>query len=110
MNAPAQRMLFDDRPVVREPLPPHNGTRTSVAAARSVQPKAGTVRARVLDFVRQRGDATNYEIVEGLGLLLQSVCGRVNELKAAGLVRDSGKTRLTPSGREAIVWEPTTRS
>lgn len=94
------------RRTTRPPLPPHNRTRTSIAAAESVRLSAGTVKARVFEFIVQRGGATNYEIVDGLGLLLQSVCARVNELKTSGFVRDSGTTRPSPTGRQAIVWEP----
>ncbi len=40
-------------------------------------------------------------------MLHQTVGARVRGLVLKGIVRDSGKTRLTRSGRKAVVWEVT---
>lgn len=92
--------LFD------RPAPFARESRTSKAAAKSIEPAAGTLRAIVLAFIRGRGEAgaTIEEVASGAGLKLQSACPRVNELAAAGLIHDSTKTRLTASGRSAVVW------
>ncbi len=103
-GAPNQGELFADP---RPPLPAANWSRTSRLAAHAIRESAPTLRARVLDYVASRGvhGATNDEIVAGVGMLLQSVCARTNELWAVGLIRDSGRTRASRSGRSARVWE-----
>jgi len=99
-----QGELFRDP---RPPAPAANWSRTSRAAAQAIRESAPTLRARVLAFIAARGahGATNDEIVAGLGMLLQSVCARANELWGAHLIRDSGRTRLSRTGRAAKVWE-----
>ena len=49
---------------------------------RDIKPRLSGQRLRVLEFVKTRGieGATRHEIAEGLGIPLQSVCGRVAEL------------------------------
>lgn len=92
--------LFD------RPAPYQRKSGTSKSAAVSIEPRAGTLRAIVLAFIRGRGEAgaTIEEVAQGAGLKLQSACPRVNELAAKKLIRDSGQTRLTVSGRHAVVW------
>lgn len=106
-NPPApnrQGELFADP---REPRPAANWSRTSRAAAHAIRESAPNLRARVLEFIAARGPqgATNDEIAAGLGMLLQSVCARANELWARKQIRDSGRTRLSRTGRPAKVWE-----
>lgn len=88
------------------PAPYQRGSETSRAAAASIEPATGTKRAAVQAFILGRGDtgATNEEVAEGLGFLLQTVCARCRELQGSGAVRDSGKRRVTRSGRDAVVW------
>lgn len=57
-----------------------------------------------------RGAYTVDELVDALGRRHQSVSARVNELRDNGWIKDSGKTRPTRSGVEAIVWELTPRA
>ena len=92
---------------VHETEPPHNGTDTSRDAARSIKPGAITLRARVFDYIEGMGlsGATDHEIVEALGMQLQTVNPRRNELVNLGLIVDSGDRRKTPSGRKAKVWK-----
>ncbi len=54
--------------------PPHNGTPTSIAAAESIQPRAGGLRARVLEFIVKAGGATIDEVSQGTGILTATVC------------------------------------
>lgn len=88
-------------------FPPSNPTPTSRAAALAAQPTASSKRLIVLAYIREHGGATIDEIAVGADLLTQSVCGRVDELRKLGLIRDSGKTRLTRNGRAASVLEAT---
>lgn len=87
------------------PAPFQAHSQTSRAAAREIAPKAGTLRAKVLEAIRSRGGATAEELEVALELGGSTVRPRVVELVRAGLVRDSGATRRTRSGRAATVWE-----
>ena len=83
---------------------PHSPT--SREAAERIEPVAGTMRAKVLDVIRGRGaeGATDDEIQRVLDLSQNSARPRRRELELGGLVRDSGRTRPTRSGRQAAVW------
>ena len=86
------------------PYQPHSAT--SKAAAAGIEPKAGTLRALVLNWLRARGSygATDEEIAYQYDLNPSTARPRRVELVQAGLVRDSGQTRPTRSGRQATVW------
>jgi hypothetical protein len=91
-------------------LPAHQRhSETSTAAAGAIEPKAATLRRLVLEALRLRGQqgATDDELQEVLGSVGMSgntQRPRRVELVRAGLVRDSGTTRPTRSGRRAVVW------
>lgn len=80
---------------------------TAVAAAISVAEEARTVRLKCLRFVRQQGGygATAEEGADAIGLS-NHYAGRprFSELRAAGLIVDSGNRRTGRSGRSAVVW------
>ena len=79
---------------------------TSIAAADAIKPDANRLRAVVLATLEQAGTEgmTDEEIQDATGL--QGSCQRPRrvELVQRGLVRDSGNTRPTRSGRRAVVW------
>lgn len=82
---------------------------TSKAAATSIVPKAGTLRAMVLEFLKDRrywgiDGATDEEIQDELEMPQNTARPRRVELVRAGLVIDSGRSRPTKSGRMATVW------
>lgn len=79
---------------------------TSHLAAHRIKGFAGTQRARVLVFIRSRGEhgATDPEIAAGIGIPIQSVNPRRGELAALGEIVLNGQTRPSPSGRPARVW------
>lgn len=91
----SQRSLFDD-------------TRRQAAAA--IEPLAPTMQARVLAFIRDRGQrgATDQEIAAGLDMLPDTARARRVELVKAGQVRPSGVTRPSQHGgprpRPCDVW------
>lgn len=94
----------------RYPDPPHRGRATQVIAADKVKPAAPSMRARVLAFIGESGasGATRQEIADGLGMLIQTVCGRVSELVAVGDIREDeveGKVR-TRDSRAVLVAVP----
>lgn len=82
-------------------MAPHNGTLTSKAAARDIQPHAGTLRARILEHIRSRGidGATDLEIERDTGIKGSTVRPRRGELRDAGLIHKTDRVR----GR-AAVW------
>jgi DNA-binding MarR family transcriptional regulator len=93
------RTLFDQAP--------HNGTDTSVSAAKAATPAMTARRATVLRAIIQHGPATQEQIADRLAWPIQSVNPRVNELARMNLIRDTGERRPTRSGKRAAVWEVT---
>ena len=81
-----------------------NYTDTSQQALATIKPKIKTKREQVYDFVKLQS-STNYEISDKLDMPLSSVCGRVHELQELNLVENSGMTRKTKYGKQAIVWQ-----
>ena len=79
---------------------------TSIAAAKQIEPKAKRDRRRVFEFIRDQGErgATDAEMQMCLSLSGDTQRPRRWELHKAGLIRDSGRTRLTPAGNKAVVW------
>lgn len=90
-------------------LPFVRGSATSEAAAESMEPEAGTLRAEVLNAIRRNTPPglTDEELQEGLPMPANTERPRRRELERAGLIRDSGTTRPTKSGRQAVVWVAT---
>ena len=81
-----------------------NYTKTSQEALATIKPKIKTKREQVYDLIKLNA-LTNYEISDELDMPLSSVCGRVHELQELNLVENSGKTRKTKYGKQAIVWK-----
>ena len=84
--------------------PAYNYTETSKSAYIKQKPKLKTKRELVLEFVKSQ-PSTNYQIADELEMPLSSVCARVHELQECNLVINSGLTRETKYGKQAIVWE-----
>lgn len=97
--------MLGDRPY---PAGPgfQRGSATSRAAAESVKPTLGPVKAKIVAFLRERGShgATYDEIMAGCWLGSPTVCGRMVELVNDRRVRKSRRTRPTASGRQAHVY------
>lgn len=86
------------------PAPAQKHSATSVAAAHRVA-SAAALRAQVLEYLRERVDgATDEEIQTALSMGGSTQRPRRVELVNRGLVHDSGRTRRTTSGRQAVVW------
>lgn len=93
-------------PPARERIPPHQRhSATSKAAAVTIKPKLNPLQSEVLSCIRILSGATDAEIQAHLHMDPSTQRPRRVELVAKGLVRDSGRTRATPSGRQAVVWE-----
>lgn len=94
-----QNSLFDSAPFVSH-------SPTSVAAAEAIEPISGTQRRLVLTLIQLSGERgmTDNELQDESGIAGSAQRPRRIELVKAGLVKDSGRTRATKSGRQAVVW------
>ncbi len=87
--------------------PPHvPGSDTSLAAARSIARGITATHRRLLALFELAKDYgyTDDEMERALEMRHQSVSARRRELVLLGKVVDSGKRRVTSSGRTAAVW------
>lgn len=86
---------------------PHSNETTSKQAAESLKvDQLSKLEFRVWYFVSTQGEygATDQEIERGTGLGGNTVRPRRRTLIMRRMLKDSGKTRKTHSGRSAIVW------
>tara|TARA_Y100000310_G_C20687469_1_gene820012 strand:+ start:2949 stop:3299 length:351 start_codon:yes stop_codon:yes gene_type:complete len=88
-------------------LPPYQRhSPASLAAAAAVDgARNETCRLQVLEYIYKMGGATDAEIQGALKMDGNSERPRRVALTRAGLIEDSGRTRPTPSGRQAVVWQ-----
>lgn len=79
---------------------------TSREAACKIRGVTAAQRAAVYAFIHDQGarGATDLEIADALQLSGSSARPRRIELVTSGVVIDSGTTRKTASGRNAVVW------
>ena len=88
-----------------QPAPYQRHSATSRSAAAGIEPKAGTKRAQVLAFLRDHPEgATDEEMQQFIPMSPNTQRPRRVELLAAKLIKDSGRTRKTVGGDEAVVW------
>jgi DNA-binding transcriptional regulator GbsR (MarR family) len=81
------------------------GRDTSAAAARSIAPRVGTLKAQVLACLDEaKGPLTADEIAEMTGGLVVSIRPRLSELANAGVVKDSGLRRDSAYGNQQVAW------
>ncbi len=76
---------------------------TSKDAALAIEPKAKTVRDRVLEMLTDHA-MTPDECADAMGESILTVRPRCSELFRRGLLIDTGIRRKNSSGRPAIVW------
>lgn len=89
------------------PAPPTNGTPTSNAAAERIEPTAGTLRAQLLEYVRncKTHGATDEEMQIALEMNPSTQRPRRQELEKMGFIRRMDRfTRPTRSGRSAVIF------
>lgn len=89
-----------------QPAPFQRHSRTSRAAAINAEPAAGTKRGQALAYLRRQAHAgaTDEEMQAHIPMNANTQRPRRVELVSAGLVRDSGRTRKTAGGDDAVVW------
>lgn len=82
------------------------GSETSEAAADKIRPVYETERERVFQTLLARGEtgATDQELQDDLHMDPSTQRPRRVELVRADKVADSGRTRPTRKGRQAVVW------
>ncbi len=99
-----QRDFFDTQKGPGVPYQRHSPT--SRAAAADIAGRAGTLRRLVYDHLEARGEtgATDPELQTVTNMGGSTQRPRRVRLVEMGLVRDSGRTRPSPSGRQCAVW------
>ena len=85
-------------------IPGHNSVHTSIDASESMVNKALAIRQRIYSLMKDGDELTSEEASVRLGLSHDNCWKRFSELRAKGLVEDSGQTRKNKSGKDAIVW------
>lgn len=86
----SQPDLFDRR---YPAAPGHRNVSTQIAAAQKIEPHMPKMQRKVYEHIASSGGATRQEVSDALGIRIQTVCGRVGELKATGRVRDTETVR-----------------
>jgi hypothetical protein len=76
-------------------------------AAKSFAPKAIPIRARVLAVIERR-NASAEEVADEIGVHWQISRARCSELRAMGLIDDSGARGKGALGGKSVVWRATT--
>lgn len=92
-----------------------NSPQTSIDAANSIMPMTGTLRRAIVNELyldsrswdREHEGMTCEQLETRLRRAHTSVSSAIYALRHAGWVFDSGRVRLTCSGRDAIVWRLT---
>ena len=90
-----------------ERFPPFQShSSTSMDAARSIAGRVSNLQQIVLNCIRDC-PSTDEQIIATTGLNPSTARPRRLELQTLGLIRDSGRTASTASGRRATIWEAT---
>lgn len=88
--------------------PGHKGDLdTGRNAARAFAPRAKPIRQRTLDVI-ERGPATAEQVAEEIGAHWMITRARCSELRAQGLIDDSGRRGKGALGGKVVVWRATT--
>ena len=86
--------------------PAQRHSETSIAAAEAIKPRVEIYRERILAEIKRSGalGRTDGELQEQLNMNGSTQRPRRIELVDAGLVKNSGRTRKSASGRACVVW------
>ena len=83
-----------------------NDTDTAHEAASTASSRGPSQRERVWQALKERGDATDYELSLAVGILRSSAAKRRQELVDLGWVVATPFRRKTDTGSNAVVWRP----
>ena len=86
---------------------PYSDHDTSRDSAQEIGPHLARLEAAVLQRIKCMGGACAHELEAALNLSGNTVRPRLVALAGKGLIRKTDRTRKTPSGRNAAVWETT---
>ena len=87
------------------PPPAQRHSPTSVRAGERIEPKAGTLRRKLLDAFRATpAGLTDEEGIRLTGMNANTYRPRRVELVEGGWVKDTGWTRPVGSGNDAVIW------
>lgn len=106
MNGSIKEGLLGDEPYIPSYVPPcQHHSLTSRKAAHSIAPRITALQQRVLDYLTKHPEgATDEQLIDGTGLVANTLRPRRRELQQANIIKDSGRYALTKSGRKATVW------
>ena len=83
-------------------------TDTSAEAADAIRPSVSQLQYMIIGRLAMGGPQTSFELADSLSENHANIQPRTSELKALGLIRDSGSRGTTPnSSRRCIKWELT---
>lgn len=90
----------------RELAPAQRHSVTSIESAKQIEPHLGPLQTKVLECLKRWPEGlTDLEIQDALGMDPSTERPRRGELERKKLIKNSGRTRATRSGRQAVVWE-----
>jgi hypothetical protein len=106
------------QPPARQPMAPHNGTPTSIAGARHIEPEARHLGSMVASALHSAGapsrdgsagGMTIQELADAItkrrgNTKETTICPRLNELVVSGHVIKTDLTRLGNAGVKVSVW------
>ncbi len=89
-------------------VPGHKGrSETGRDAAAAFAPRAKPIRQRALETI-ERGPSTAEQIAAEIGVHWMICRARCSELRAQGLIEDSGRRGKGALGGKVVVWRATT--
>jgi len=105
-ECPTRALVAEHDEEVNAETPSVRDSDTSEKAAREIEAHAETCLARVLAYIVERGEggATDDEMQVALDMNPSTQRPRRIDLCHRGIVVDSGLTRRTRTGRDAVVW------
>jgi len=77
---------------------------TSLDAFQSIKPELGSRQKAVWDVINHLKSPTNSEISKFMGLPINTITPRVNELRKKGLVSDAGIRPCNITGSNVHTW------
>ena len=77
---------------------------TSLDAYKGIKAELGKRQTVVLDVIKHLKNPTNVEISRYLGLPINTITPRTNELRKKGLVCDAGKKECSITGKIVYAW------
>jgi len=77
---------------------------TRIEAHRAIQPLKGELQLAILCVFKRQGACTAEYVERVTGMRQSTVSARINELRNAGYLEDSGDRGVTASGRKAVKW------